>query len=134
MFTLLLFGYALDTRVRNVPTAIEDLDQGIYSRALITDFAQSPVFRVVLHVRWRIVSERARSRSRYHSPATPPRDVLRYDETVVIWVDGSDAVLSGQTARHLRRSAPAFTVRIALDGTQLSSAHYRAQTLFNRKG
>lgn len=47
IFTLLLFGYALDTRVRDVPTAIEDLDKGRYSQALIDDFSHSPVFHLL---------------------------------------------------------------------------------------
>src|SRR5205085_9397995 len=42
----LLIGYALDTRVRDVPTAIQDLDGQRFSRALVDGFSHSPVFRL----------------------------------------------------------------------------------------
>jgi ABC-2 type transport system permease protein len=138
VFTLLLFGYALDTRVRNVPTAIEDLDQGTYSRALITDFAQSPVFRVVkangtLEDRLRTgeIKVGVRIPSGYSAAMFYGRPTA-----VHIWVDGSDAVLSGQTAAAAKAIGAQHAVRIALDGTQLKEApaHYEAQTLFNPEG
>ncbi len=45
---LLLFGYAVNTDVRNVPTALVDHDRTAESRALVQAFTASGYFRVVL--------------------------------------------------------------------------------------
>ncbi len=46
----LLFGYAVTTDVRNVATAVLDLDNSQASRALIARFERSGYFRVVTHL------------------------------------------------------------------------------------
>src|ERR1700730_13974036 len=46
LFGFLLFGYALETRVHDVPTAVQNLDSGRYSRELIADFSACSLFRL----------------------------------------------------------------------------------------
>ena len=46
LIQFLLFGYALDTRVHDVPTAVQNLDGERFSRTLVDQFARSGVFRV----------------------------------------------------------------------------------------
>ena len=45
----LLFGYALDTRVHDVPTAVQNLDGERFSRTLVDQFANSDVFHLTRH-------------------------------------------------------------------------------------
>lgn len=47
---VLVFGYAVTTDVRNVKTAIHDLDNSVVSRELISRFEKSGYFDVVEHV------------------------------------------------------------------------------------
>ena len=47
---MLLFGYAVTTDVRNVPTAVYDLDNSAASRDLVAKLAGSGYFQVVEHV------------------------------------------------------------------------------------
>lgn len=47
----LLFGYAVTTDVKNIPTAILDLDNSIVSREIIQDFQRSGYFTIVKYVR-----------------------------------------------------------------------------------
>jgi ABC-2 type transport system permease protein len=47
---MLLFGYAVTTDVRNVPTAVYDLDRSPASRDLVARLAGSGYFQVVEHV------------------------------------------------------------------------------------
>lgn len=44
---LLLFGYAIDTNVKNVPTVVFDLNRDAESRELIKEFENTRYFRVV---------------------------------------------------------------------------------------
>lgn len=47
MMQLILFGFAINSDPRNLPTAILDRDQGVFSRALIARMGASGYFRVV---------------------------------------------------------------------------------------
>jgi drug efflux transport system permease protein len=47
LFQMLIFGYAATFEIRNVPTAILDLDQSSESRELISRFESSPYFSVL---------------------------------------------------------------------------------------
>jgi ABC-2 type transport system permease protein len=47
---LFLFGYAATTDVRNIRTAVYDLDNSVQSRALVARFVESGYFEVVANV------------------------------------------------------------------------------------
>ena len=140
VFTLVIFGYALDTRVRDVPTVVEDLDGGAYSQSLIADFSKSQVFRLIStsnqpenlldrlrrgDVKVGIQIPRGYSAAVFYGKPTAVR----------IWVDGSDAVVSGQTAAEAQAIGARHAVQIALSGTPIdhAPAQYDAQILFNPK-
>ncbi|HET9915458.1 MAG TPA: ABC transporter permease, partial [Candidatus Binatia bacterium] len=47
LFELLLFGYAIDTDVKHVPTVVFDLNRQQESRQLVKEFENTHYFRVV---------------------------------------------------------------------------------------
>ena len=47
---LLVFGYAVTTDVRNVRTAVYDLDNSVASRELVSRFASNGYFKIIEHV------------------------------------------------------------------------------------
>ncbi len=47
---VIIFGYAVSTNVRNIPTAVYDLDQTPESRALIREFTASHYFHIRKHI------------------------------------------------------------------------------------
>lgn len=47
LFELLLFGYAIDTDVKHVPTVVYDLSRDAASRELIAEFANTRYFKLV---------------------------------------------------------------------------------------
>ncbi len=51
LIQVLVFGYAVSTDVRNVPTAVIDFDQSASSRELLSGFTSSGYFRVVASTR-----------------------------------------------------------------------------------
>ncbi len=50
LFQILIFGYAATTDVKNIPTAVFDLDNSQQSREIIRDFTGSKYFRVKRYV------------------------------------------------------------------------------------
>jgi ABC-2 type transport system permease protein len=50
VFQVVVFGYAITTDVRNVPTAVYDLDNSVESRELVARFVQSGYFSVEEYV------------------------------------------------------------------------------------
>ncbi|HNZ95738.1 MAG: ABC transporter permease [Acidobacteria bacterium] len=95
----LVFGYAVTTDVRNVHTAIYDLDQSGESRELIARFLGSGYFREV----GRVTSDREVQRVLDDGSA---RVVLRFDPGF------GAALAAGQTAK----------VQLLLDGTDSNTA------------
>lgn len=63
---LLIFGYAVTTDVKDVPTAVYDLDNSVASRELIARFAKSGYFEIIEYVhtekRARELLDRGRAR------------------------------------------------------------------------
>ena len=47
LFELLLFGYAIDTDVKHVPTVVFDLNRQLESRQLVQEFENTRYFRLV---------------------------------------------------------------------------------------
>jgi ABC-2 type transport system permease protein len=97
---MMLFGYAVTTDVRDVPTAIYDLDQSVVSRELVARFSGSGYFHIVEQV-----SDRSRLRELLdHGDALvaleiPPgfQGQLRSGRTAPLQmiVDGTDSNTAG---------------------------------------
>src|ERR1700730_6823522 len=51
LIQMFLFGFAVDTNIRQIPTAVLDQSQTQQSRHLLVRFAASDVFRIVMTVR-----------------------------------------------------------------------------------
>jgi len=99
---LLLFGYAIQTDVRNIPTVILDESRTPESRALVAAFQNTGNFRIVEHVDGRAALDAAIARGRAQAgivvPHDYPRDLARGPTAVVqVIVDASDP-LSSQAA------------------------------------
>jgi ABC-type multidrug transport system permease subunit len=101
LFLMLLFGYALDTRVHDVPIAIQNLDEERFSRALVDSFGLSKMFRVAHHVKTEEELMRLIRRGEAKVAIQIPRGYsanafhLRPVQ-VRVWVDGSDVAMAGQ--------------------------------------
>jgi ABC-2 type transport system permease protein len=138
---MLLFGYALETRARHIPTAVQDMDGGRFSRDLVAQFERSDVFRVTR----RASSEREllqliragdagiaiqipakySSNAFYHRPAV-----------VRVWVDGSDAGAAGQVVVAAQAIGLEQAVAMTVGGTPSARLplQLRPEVLFNPSG
>ena len=89
---LLLFGYAVNTDVRNVATALVDHDRSAESRALVESFTASGYFRVVLS------SDRAadlgRALDHGYLVLFPATASFTGESSAELWSHGSPAVLA----------------------------------------
>jgi ABC-2 type transport system permease protein len=99
---LLLFGYAIQTDVRHIPTVVLDESRTPASRDLIQAFENTGSFRIVDHVDGRRALDAAIARGDAQAgivvPADYPRDLARgTTATVQVIVDASDP-LSSQAA------------------------------------
>ncbi len=99
---LLLFGYAIQTDVRNIPTVVLDESRTPESRELIAAFQNTGNFRIVAHVDDRPALDAAIARGGAQAgivvPNDYPRDLVRgTTATIQVIVDASDP-LSSQAA------------------------------------
>jgi len=98
---MLLFGYALDTRVRDVPVVVQNLDGERYSRTLIDAFVHSTLFRVALEVRTEeeLLSHLRRGVAKVAIQIPPSYSAGAFHHRprqVRVWIDGSDAAMAAQ--------------------------------------
>jgi ABC-2 type transport system permease protein len=99
LIQLMVFGYAVTTDVRNVATAVFDLDQSVASRELVARFVKSGYFTVVTHIQTETQAQDLLDHGRV-------RAVLRLNK-------GFEQTLQeGQTAQ----------LQVLLDGTDSNSA------------
>ncbi len=99
IFQLIVFGYAANLDVKNIRTAIRDLDGTVQSRDLISRFGSSEYFKIVSY------------------PQTPEQiEKLIKNEEVLLSIeipsDFSRKLKTGETA----------TIQILLDGTESNTA------------
>ena len=99
---LLVFGYAIQTDVRNLPTVVLDQSRTPTSRDLIAAFQNTGNFRVIAHVDGRPALDAAIARGDAQAgiivPYDYPRDLARgTTATVQVIVDAADP-LSSQAA------------------------------------
>lgn len=91
---LLLFGLALDTDVRHIPTAVFDLDQRAAARELVARFENTSYFKIVKH---------AQTQQELYDAIVSGNTQVG----IVIPPDFSDRSLAGQAA----------TVQVLIDGS-----------------
>jgi len=96
---LLVFGYAIQTDVRNLPTVVLDESRTPESRDIIQAFQNTGNFRIVAHVDGRPAVDRAIARGEAQAaivvPYAYPRDLVRgRTATLQIIVDASDPLAS----------------------------------------
>lgn len=124
---LLLFGFAIQTDVRNIPTVVLDESRTPASRDLIAAFANTGNFRVTAYVDGRPALDRAievgKARAGIVVPQDYPRDLARgVTATVQVIVDASDPLQS--------QSALAAAAGVAQQRSlQILSAAARRSTL-----
>ncbi len=99
---LLMFGYAIQTEVRHIPTVVLDESRTPASREIIAAFQNTGNFDLVAHVDGRPALDRAIARGDAQAgivvPEDYPRDLARgRTATVQVVVDASDP-LSSQSA------------------------------------
>jgi ABC-2 type transport system permease protein len=138
---MLLFGYALETRARDIPTAVQDMDGQRFSRDLVRQFERSQVF----HVTRRAGSQQELLRLIQNGDVRiaiqiPPQYTsnafYRRPATVRVWVDGSDAAMAGQVVVAARSIGLEQAVAMTVAGTPASQLplQLRSEVLFNPAG
>ncbi|HXF67918.1 MAG TPA: ABC transporter permease [Burkholderiales bacterium] len=133
---LVLFGYAINTDPRALPTAVLRADASEFARSLVSAVETSGYFRVVRHVATEAQAERALARGEVQFVLTIPenfaRKLVRGERPVLlVEADASDPAATsnalaalatlGQSAlardlagglAHLRAGAPPFELRV----------------------
>jgi len=95
-FFLLLFGYALNFDIRNVPLAVQDQDRSTKSRELVSSFVNSGYFQLVGYVdspkELDHMVDQGRVRAILSIPAGFEHDLsIRKPSTVQVIIDGDNA-------------------------------------------
>jgi ABC-2 type transport system permease protein len=101
MLQLFLFGFAVDTNIRQVPTVILDESNTQDSRRLLQAFAGSDVFNLKLYVQSQDALYNAVRSGKARVGIRIPYDYARRlqngtSATVLVLVDGSDSSVAGQ--------------------------------------
>ncbi len=105
---LLLFGYAINSDPKHLPTAVQIRDPSPYARSLVAALANSGYFDIVRHVRSEAEGEAALDQGKVMFVLTIPDDfsrkLLRGEHPdVLMEVDASDPVATGNAVAALNR-------------------------------
>ncbi len=117
---LLIFGYAAVTDVRDIATAVQDLDQSVASRDLISRFERSGYFRAVEQLvtesEVRDVLDRGRACAVLRIPAGFA-DEVRSGRTarVQLLLDGADSNTASIVMSYARRIASQYSQELVDD-------------------
>lgn len=101
LIQLFLFGFAVDTNVRQIPTVVLDESHTQESRQLIESFAAADTFRIALSVQSNSDMYSAMRKGKARVAIKIPYDYARqlqsgYTATVLVLIDGSDSSVAGQ--------------------------------------
>jgi ABC transporter DrrB family efflux protein len=102
MLQLLIFGYAINTDVRNIKTAVYNLDPGPQSRDLLHAFENTDYFKIVSYagsdeeLNHAIVSGRVKVGIKI-PPDYSDRLLANRQATVLVLIDGSDSSIATQS-------------------------------------
>jgi ABC transporter DrrB family efflux protein len=119
MLQLLIFGYAINTDVRDVKTAVYNLDPGLDSRELLDSFQNTDYFRITEYVasddelNGAIIAGRVKVGIKI-PPDYSERLAAGRQATVLVLIDGSDSSIATQsltvsTSVGLRKSLERLT-------------------------
>lgn len=116
MLQLLLYGYALETRIRHVPTAILNLDRHQAGRLLAERIGQSPLFTLETSFsserQMKLAVRRGAIRAAIEIPADYTASVLfRHNADLQVWVDGADVA----TSNFLLAALDSLSLEVSLD-------------------
>ena len=136
LIELLLFGYAIDTDVKNVPTVIFDLNRDAESRGLIKEFENTRYFRVIGEVHSdaelhsAIVSGRAKVGIKF-PPDYSTNLVNGRPAQVQVLIDGSESTTALQVLNSSQQLG--FLKSLRREGVALDqfSIEIRPRLLFN---
>jgi drug efflux transport system permease protein len=98
---LFLFGFAIDTNIRQIPTVVLDESRTQESRQLLQSFANSDVFQLKSYVESKQEMYEAIRAGKANVGIRIPYDYARHLQdgstaTVLVLVDGSDSSIAGQ--------------------------------------
>ena len=101
MLQLLLFGFAIDTNIRQIPTVVLDESRTQESRRLLERFSSSDVFALKIYVRSPDEMYAAIRSAKARVGVRIPFDYARRlqdgtSASVLVLVDGSDSTVAGQ--------------------------------------
>lgn len=135
---LILFGYAVNTDVRDVATALVDLDRTTESRELVDAFTASGYFRVVTRSDRPADLQRALDHGdavvALHIPAGYSRDLVAgRGPTVQLLVDGTNSNTATVAQGYAAKIAQDVGVRLAAESGSAASSpiDLRARAWFN---
>jgi ABC-2 type transport system permease protein len=134
----LLFGYALDTRVHDLPTAVQNQDGERFSRSLLEQVSHSQVFRITRQVdsEQELLGLLRRGEVRVAIQIPPGYSTNAFygrPVAVRIWIDGSDAAMAGQAVVAAQAIGLEEAIAITVAGTPSKSLspQFRTELLYN---
>jgi len=132
MIQLMVFGYAINTDVRNIKTAVYNLDPGTQSRDLLHAFENTDYFQIVRYVgsdeelNNSIVTGRVKVGIKI-PPDYSDRLLANRQATVLVLIDGSDSSIATQSLQVA--SQVGLTESLARLGTELQGSQSRTTQL-----
>ena len=132
MIQLMVFGYAINTDVRNIRTAVYNLDPGPQSRDLLQAFENTDYFKIIRYVESddelnsSIITGRVKIGIKI-PPDYSDRLLTNRQATVLVLIDGSDSSIATQSLQVA--SQVGLTESLARLGTQIQSSQSRTSQL-----
>lgn len=123
---LLLFGYAINSDPKHLPTAVLVQDQGVYSRSILGALERTDYFRIIRSVRSPSELDRLLERGEVQFAVTIPgefthRLVRRDRPQILVEADASDPAATGGAVAALA-ALPQYALMHDLEGPIASAA------------
>ena len=135
LLQLFLFGFAVDTNIRQIPTVVFDESHSQPSRQLLESFAASDTFRMALTVQSNPDMYAAMRSGKARVAIKIPYDYARQLQsgntaTVLVLIDGSDSSVAGQAVNASTGVALGQSLNRILGSAQLP-IEVRPSVLYN---
>ncbi|SEG24044.1 ABC-2 type transport system permease protein [Bryocella elongata] len=135
LIQMLLFGFAVDTNVRQIPTIVYDQSRTQPSRALLDSFAASDVFRMSMTATSEPQMDEALRAAKARVGIEIPYDYAWRVQngsgaTVLVLVDGSDSNVAGQAVNAANGVALTQSIAALLRGKPIP-LEVRPMVLYN---
>jgi ABC-2 type transport system permease protein len=133
---LVLFGFAIDTNIRQVPTVVFDQSRTQESRRLIESFANSDVFKLARYAQSDDDMYRAIRSGRVRAGIKVPFDYARRLQdgstaTVLVLVDGSDSTVTSAAINASTGVTLQQSLRRVMEGRTSVPVEARPSVLYN---